>query len=167
MNRSLLFVAFFVSLSFQAKSQNYSLCQQVIAAAGKSGQMGNRYYSYTIGEPFITTLSSAGNKLTQGFHQPELCKLVSTQSLELEKWQIEVFPNPTQDFLNIRFAPRADERLYARVYDLLGRPILQQIILDQPDGTQLDCSNWQAGVYFLQLSTVNGSASAVHRFVRL
>jgi hypothetical protein len=44
---------------------------------------------------------------------------------------------------------------------------LQQIVLDQPEGTQLDCSNWQAGVYFLQLSTVNGTATAVHRFVRL
>lgn len=167
MNRSLIFALVLTSASFQAHAQGLTLCQQVIGAAGKSSQQGNRYFSYTLGEPFIATLSSATSTITQGFHQPELCQIVATQNVDLLQWQIEIFPNPTSDFLNVRFEPVAGARLVAHVYDLLGHCVVPQVALDQPDGTKIDCTGLQAGVYFLQLSNPAGKTSAIHRFIRL
>ena len=167
MNRSLIFALIISGFYLQANAQGNSLCQQVVAAAGKNAQQGNRYFSYTVGEPFILTLSSATQTLTQGFHQPEICKLVATDNIELAPWGIEVFPNPTTDFLTVRFEPQAGERLYAQVYDLMGRMVLTSRTLDQPAGTKLDCSDWQPGIYFLQLTNASGTATATHRLVRL
>lgn len=143
------------------------LCRQVLASAGKDGQHDTRYFSYTVGEPFTSTLSGTLFKTTEGFHQPELCKLVATESLDLAKWQIEVFPNPTENYLSIRYAPQIQGQLEASVVDLLGRPVLTRHALDDPSGATLDCSNWQPGVYMLLLSTTDSHAAAVIRFIKI
>lgn len=158
-----LFFAPWVSL----RGQNVMLCQEVLASAGKTAKQGNRYFAYTVGEPFISTLSGTGFKATQGFHQPELCKLVSTNNIDLERWRLEVFPNPSVDQINVRFEQAGDARLYLRVYDALGRLVVPDKMVEQPNGSSLDCSAWEAGVFILQFYTLPGSGIATHKLIKL
>jgi hypothetical protein len=109
-----------------------------------------------------------GRTLTQGFHQPDICQSVATKDLDLAAWEIEVFPNPTADFLNIRFSDEnGSGALRASVFDVLGRAMLLQQPLDEPSGTSLNCQAWQSGVYFLRLEDAATGAAATVRFVRL
>jgi hypothetical protein len=162
------FLALFLCLSPGiCLAQGAETCIQVISATGLSATQGGLTFSYTVGEPVIMTLSGNTRKLTQGFHQPELCKLVSTNNLDLAAWNIEAFPNPTADALTVRFSDEKGAQLRASVFNLLGQVMLADQPLSQPDGSRLDCTSWQPGVYILQLQdpTTRGVASV--RFVRL
>lgn len=57
-----------------AWGQNPSISPQVINAAGNHAQVGSSgiWITSNIGEPFVTTLESGGNMVTQGFIQPEV-----------------------------------------------------------------------------------------------
>jgi hypothetical protein len=151
--------------SFIAFSQ--SICIQVVASGGGSGTYNGRNYDWTIGEAVVATLETTGYKFTQGFQQPDVCMAVSTESAEVNEWQLEVFPNPTADVLNIRFAAEKTGQLHATVYHLTGQLMLHQQVLEHPEGTQIDCQAWQAGVYVLQLIDPATRASTSLRFIRL
>ncbi|MEZ4963833.1 MAG: T9SS type A sorting domain-containing protein [Saprospiraceae bacterium] len=167
MNRSLSLA---LSLLFSAafcSAQGFQNCIEVLSAAGKTATQGGLTFSYTVGEPVITTISGNTRILTQGFHQPELCQVVSTHTPDLADWNIEVFPNPTADFLTIRFSDEKEPALRASVYNLLGEQMLDGALLSQPGGSLLDCSQWQPGVYILQLQAPSSSGMATVRFIRL
>jgi hypothetical protein len=148
-------------------AQGAEACVQVISATGLSATQGGLSFSYTVGEPVITTLSGNTRKVTQGFHQPELCKLVSTNNLDLVAWGIEVFPNPTTEAVTIRFSNEKGVQLRASVFNLLGQVIISDQPLTQPDGSRLDCAAWQPGVYILQLQDPVTRGVASVRFIRL
>ncbi|MCY7327172.1 MAG: T9SS type A sorting domain-containing protein [Saprospiraceae bacterium] len=166
MSRFLLLALLGCASPIFSQTPDVTLCYQVLGSTGKSAVRAGRYYAYTIGEPFITTLQGSKH-LTQGFHQPELCVLVATHDVDLADWQIEVFPNPTADFLHIKYSPEHTGRLEAAVFNLLGQLIVENIPLNQPDGSLLDCATWQAGLYFLQLRDPATHAVATVRFIRL
>lgn len=168
MNRFLLPALLACLSPILSQAQELDLFNQVLGAAGKSAVRAGRYYAYTIGEPVILTLEGSTMDLTQGFHQPDLGLSVATHDLDLADWQIEVFPNPTADFLHVRYnATDRSDRLEAVVYDVLGRLVLDRVPLDRPDGSRLDCTFWQAGVYFLQLRDPATQGAFTVRFVRL
>lgn len=165
MNR--LFSLCFFLLPFLCSSQNYSLCMQVIASTGGSGAQGNYHVSWTVGESVIKTVSSAANTLTQGFHQPDVCATVATSNLDLEAFSLEVFPNPTSSNLIIRFHDVPQTSLQVQVFDVLGSTVLQPTALVAPEGTILDTTNWQPGLYFVQIQEKQSKASTTISVVRL
>ncbi len=167
MNRFLLFALSLCAFSCTSFAQGYQNCIQVISASGKTATQGGLTFSYTVGEPVITTLIGNTRIVTQGFHQPELCKAVSTSNPALEAWNIEVFPNPTASHLTIRYTENGGRALHATVYNLFGQVIIDDYILNRPEGVSLDCSNWQSGVYILQLTDPATLSSGSVRFVRL
>lgn len=167
MNRY-LFLALSLCLSSGISlAQGAETCIQVISATGLSATQGGLSFSYTVGEPVITTLTGNTRKLTQGFHQPELCKVVSTNDLDLAAWNIEVFPNPTADALTVRFSHEKGAQLRANVFNSLGQVMLSDQSLNQPSGSGVDCASWQPGVYILQLQDPVTHRVASVRFVRL
>ncbi|MEO6037151.1 MAG: T9SS type A sorting domain-containing protein [Saprospiraceae bacterium] len=167
MNRFILVALLSCAIPTFNQAQSIGICIQVLSASGKSTVQAGRYYAYTVGEPFIFTLEGSSRDLTQGFHQPDLCQLVATNDLDLATWNIEVFPNPTTDFLHIQYSTGQNGALEASVFDILGHLVVDNAPLSQPDDAQLDCSSWQAGVYFLLLRDPTTRATATVRFVRL
>ena len=167
MNRFLLLALLGSAFPILLRAQTIGICNQVLSAAGKSSVQAGRYYAYTVREPFILTLQGNTRDLTQGFHQPDLCQLVATSNLDLAAWSIEVFPNPTADFLHIQYSADQNGMLEASVYDVLGHLIVNRQMLAHPDGSLLDCMSWQAGLYFLQLRDPATQATATVRFIRL
>lgn len=163
MNRLLLCLLLAIPASV-AMAQSYALCNQVIGATGKSAVNAGRHFAYTVGEAIISTESSANFTLTQGFHQPDICAIVSAFSPELADWHISVFPNPAEQQFHIQFAANRGQ-LIATVTDPFGRLIISRQSI-QNDYT-LDCASWQAGVYFLFLETPANNAFASLRLVKL
>lgn len=168
MNRLLhipIFLAIFTVPHFL--SAQIGICNQVVASAGKSTMQGGRWYTYTVGEPVILTLSGNGSKITQGFNQPDLCLPVFTNDLNLADWELEIYPNPTANLIHFRYTAEKDGRLRARVFDLLGRTVVEDFSIDQPNDTPMDCSTWQPGVYLVQMQDPQTKAVATARIIRL
>ena len=167
MNRSLLFLFLAFSGSVPALAQDIVLVNQVVASAGRSAVLSGRHWTYTVGEPIIMTLTGSSHVLTQGFNQPEFARVVSTTELDLDAWQLAVFPNPTTDFLTVRYAADRNSGLIATVFDLLGKIVYMPRELPLAQGSEIDCSAWLPGVYLLQLQDPASGATATVRFIRL
>lgn len=78
--------------------------------------------------------------------------LASIEENELSKWT--VFPNPANDLL--QFAGNFTSNTTIKVVDSMGRAVIENMPMLNK---QLDCSEWQAGVYFITVSTGNSSST--------
>lgn len=96
--------------------------------------------TYTVGEVVINTITSPNKDLTQGFHQPTL-KVLSISSFE-EKLNINLFPNPTKDFVQFT----SDKNVNITVNDISGKTLYSETNVNQKT---IDLSEYERGVYFV------------------
>lgn len=82
--KKIVLSGFFFTFYFNANSQ--SIERQILASAGNYIEVGNKSYSYTVGEVAIETFSSATIVLTQGFHQPD-----SSGGGGVEIFEVEIY----------------------------------------------------------------------------
>jgi hypothetical protein len=127
-----------------------TISPQVIATAGKSSANGGFTIDYTVGELVVKTLSVTGNMVSQGFHQT----YTSTSSIEDGKdvkITIQVYPNPTYDFVNISISGENEIDFIASVFDASGRNILN-MLKSESSQLQVDLSAVAPGSYFINLT---------------
>lgn len=68
---------------------------------------------------------------------------------------IQVFPNPAQDFFNLTIQAAATTKARLRIHDIYGRKqVHQDIFLNTHH--RIDTADWPSGVYFLTIETANG-----------
>ncbi len=166
MNRSLLTTAWWLLAILFCQAQDATVFNQVIGTTGRSAVQQGRSYSYTLGEVAIITLRSNSRILTQGFHQPEQTRLVSVFTPGFEAWEVQVFPNPVSSQLTVRFSSEHGAALRASVFDLLGRQVVNHLMLTDSEGSTLDCQSWEPGVYFLILSDPAGQGQSTTRIIK-
>lgn len=90
--------------------------QDLISTGGDFFQLESGSISFTIGEPIIETLGNEDHDLTQGFQQAS--RELTTDYNEMDYIWINVYPNPTTDFINIEFSEF--EELNYQLYNLNG-----------------------------------------------
>jgi len=144
MNLKLLFlVSLLISLKMLLSQQ---INQSVISSDG--GYAINNQYSitYTIGELVsdFATDTSLNVDLTQGFNQSFL-NIVSVDNLFFDV-DINVFPNPTHDFLNVEVLS-SHNNLSINLFDISGKLIRENDI--SQNKFSISFSDLAAGNYFL------------------
>lgn len=167
MNRFILTTLMWLSVLYIGTAQDATLFNQVIGSTGHIGVQQGQSYAYTVGEVVIVTVGSDNRTLTQGFHQPEQTRIVSVGDPDFANWDISVYPNPVSEALTVRYSTDKGALLTATVVDLVGKVIIQNQPLADPDGSTLDCRSWQPGVYFLILTDPVGRGSSTVRVIRL
>ena len=140
---------------------------QVVATSGGQGTQSNRYLSWTVGEPVSNTLHGSGYAFTQGFQQPDACGRSVVGATELTDWGIDIFPNPSDAWFTVRYSPEKQGALKASVFDLLGRPLIQQQTLDSASGSMIDAGAWPHGIYMLLLQDPVSKSTATYRITRI
>ncbi|MGB4204464.1 MAG: T9SS type A sorting domain-containing protein [Bacteroidales bacterium] len=120
--------------------------QQVVATMGYFAENQQVSLSWTIGETFVTTLSSENNHLTQGFNQSKL-----SLTIVFEKKTdpgLKIYPNPVQESLFIE----ANENAGELHYDVIS-PEGKSLATSGFTGTKADISfkPYASGVYFLHI----------------
>jgi uncharacterized repeat protein (TIGR03803 family) len=76
----------------------------------------------------------------------------------LEKTNINVFPNPTQDFVNIESTYLEELTLKIQVFSEEGK-LLNELIMEKEPKCKIDLSTYPNGIYFILLSTGEKSKS--------
>ncbi len=74
---------------------------------------------------------------------------------------IEIYPNPSSDFLNIKFAIPGNTKI--SVTDILGQQIFTQQVPFTKDNLQINTSRWNNGIYFITLH--NGSITDTQKII--
>lgn len=68
---------------------------------------------------------------------------------------LKIYPNPVSDYLEYNCIDKSR----IRIFDISGKIILQEEINAVP--TIIDCTNWEKGIYFLQVKTENKADTTI------
>ena len=142
MNKLLFSAILFCAFSFGTFAQPHDL----VSASGASFQNSSGFISYSVGEPVISTLSSTGAILSQGFHQTRLRSGVPV--INQPEIQMNVFPNPVTDKLMLQIENPL--QFEYRVHDIGGRLMFRGEILGEH--TEIDFSAMAPAVYLLSVT---------------
>lgn len=163
MKKSSLFFIFLILISSFSFSQDLSL--KVISAQGGYAILDDMTLEWTLGEPFIETLASSKNILTQGFHQ----SFNKTSSLSIKQenfFNSVVSPNPVTDQLHIHLKASQDSKLNLSLYEITGRFIKQTLVNSQDSNISINIMDLSSGTYILKISSLEDSAIEVHKIIK-
>jgi hypothetical protein len=148
-----IFTIFLSIISLGAFSQQVS--PEVIASAGDHFENDDISLSWTLGEPVISTLSGE-YILTQGFHQ-DLYIITAIDEVDITEYNIQIFPNPTADYLTIEFNSLNTkiEEVIIQLFDIKGGLIKEYKKSGDPLSTRINLQSFERANYFLRIN-ING-----------
>jgi hypothetical protein len=146
---SFLFVGLITTVSGQE--------QHVESSSGGQYFFSTGSFTWTVGEVSINTIENPDNHITQGFNQSKI-EFLGIEEFT-EKLLINVFPNPTTDFININ----ASKKTTLTIYDVNQKQI-KQLSLNKQD--QVDLTDLSSGTYVLMFSKNNKKLKSVKIIVQ-
>ncbi len=156
-------VLFSTCIILQSNAQ--SLEQNVLGAAGDSFINSVAQLNYTVGELSVESEIANAIILTQGFHQTTLSV---TEVTEIGVFnEIDVFPNPTQEYVLVHFHGFINQDRKIQVYDLVGQLVLEEDLKANEEEIRLNLADIRAGQYLLTISTENNAMVNSYRIVKL
>jgi hypothetical protein len=154
MKNNPILLSLFACFAFAAPAFSQAgLERQVIGLAGNSLQTASgASLNFTVGEAVVTEATNGKAILSQGFHQiiVEKTTLDASAPETASAANVQVFPNPAQDFLQVK----TDTPLHTTLFDLSGRLVLQQTNIES--SAQLNVSAVPTGTYILRSITADG-----------
>ena len=122
-----------------------SLSSQVTASNGGNATNSEASISWSIGEVVVST-----GQVHQGYQFA--LEIQEVLSVEEEQWnlQVQLFPNPTNNFLNV-VIERSPEPITLELSNVSGQ-VVQSHELTFEDSIQLEMAGLRPGVYFLSIS---------------
>ncbi len=144
-----LFACFAVASAFGQAG----LERQVVGSAGMTlHATSGATLDYTVGEVAVTETRNDDAILSPGFHQIIVAPLTldAGENNDAPLANIQVFPNPARDFLQLH----TDMPLQATLFDLNGRQVIPTTPVETT--TQLEVGALPAGTYVLRTITADG-----------
>lgn len=144
----------FLTSSLLIQAQNIKRSSFGLSGASEIVAHNNTTYfiSQSIGQnSLIGTFSSQGATIRQGFQQPNV-----NSKINVTKLNAKVFPNPTNQYLNIELNNIKESLVFISLYDSYGRCLLKEN-LNSLKANTLDLSSYSSGIYFLNIFSENKS----------
>lgn len=128
--------------------------QETVSATGGEASGSGGSSSYTIGQVSYTTDESAAYSMAQGVQQPyEISIVVGLDEVFGINLSMNVYPNPTVDFLTLNVDDFNNAELQYSLYDLNGKLLKNEALLS-PE-TQISMKSYPTGNYFLKVASNN------------
>jgi hypothetical protein len=162
--KRIILITVTILLALSASSQQSK--RDVIASAGGYNSAGGISISWTLGETIISTYSAGGLTLTTGFQQPKDTIIITAVEENLaNEVKITVYPNPTNEIINIRFEVVNDAEISVFILDDQGKLIKTDKIEASVYEKQINVQDLPSGIYYLQL--IKGKLVNVYKVVKL
>ena len=160
-------IAFCLLISFISFAQ--SIVPESVNSAGAKMTQSNGSLSFTVGELVVLQQYDAnGNSLGNGFTN---AATVSTTVLAIEEpnaaiLQVDVFPNPTTDLVQIRIKESKLENLKISLTDISGKEIFQGQYRLMQQIIGINTATYPSGTYFLTLKDFQGNVLGTYKVVK-
>ena len=121
---------------------------------------GATYYIYVYG---YNGAYSATNCYTLNA-STSATNFIKTEQLSENKPEINVYPNPVSDKINVQYFEEGNKQIIANVYNALGQKVVTQsnITIEGENNISIDVNNLSNGIYILEL--VGTEERKVQRF---
>ena len=139
---------------------------EVVATSGNSFLTGSVQLDWTLGELSVTTISGSNQQITQGFHQPEY-RITSITELPSDFWEVQIFPNPTTDRIQIKLELEQDRKVFIRMTDSTGKLVWTKETEGQTVEESAEMNAFPAGSYFLSFQIGEKQFSSVYKILKI
>jgi hypothetical protein len=126
----------------------FANAQQVISSSGSVLKNSTGSLSFTVGELVIDTKNAGVTTITQGFHQTKLT-ITAMNVLREQNFSISAFPNPTNDFVNLKIEKGEIRDVEFILFDLQGKVLSNRKI--ESTNTEVSFSGYNSGNYLLKV----------------
>jgi hypothetical protein len=125
--------------------------QQTITSTGGNSTGIGGSVSYSVGQLFYQTTSSAGGSVRNGVQQPyEIYELSSLEEANKISLKLSMYPNPTSNYLTLKVENYTTENLTFQLSDINGKLLLMGK-LNGPE-TPILIETLTKGSYFLKVN---------------
>lgn len=142
-----------------------TVCIHAQTSANTSGGEGKGTggnISYSVGQGVSAVFSGTTGSIYAGVQQAYT--IIPVLSNPLVTLKVEVYPNPTTDFLILSFGEQDAVNCNAKLIDVGGK--LLSIIQLRENKTKIDVSYLAAGTYFLRVETDKKESIAVFKVIK-
>jgi hypothetical protein len=141
----------FITISF-ILSGIVSYGQTSVNTAGGEVKNASGSVSYSIGQVAYTSVSNSNGSVSQGVQQ---VYHISTLNVEEKvfNFSLSVYPNPTQDNLNLRVGNYRQEQMVYRLLDSGGKLLSEAKMQGQE--TIIDMQHFATATYFVEVHHEN------------
>jgi len=136
-----------------ATAQNIS--PSVLNSTGGSKLIGSDVYEWSFGEmTLVNTFTTPNLIVTQGVLQNNPTGTTGIISSTSSLLDLSVYPNPTQDFIQIKFSSKDESPLSYVLTDVAGKKIQgkEGSLSTLHNGETISLKDLPSGVYFLQIA---------------
>lgn len=150
-----------------------SSAQSTFNVSGGFATINGNTYEYSVGEMVLVSTERTANLIvTQGVLQPHTSGSGSgatdaSENLLSSSSAIKVYPNPTQNVINIETVEATDATMNLHIVDALGKTVYRKEVQASAGVYRhsVDMSSYASGTYYLQMhKTANGVASQTYSF---
>jgi hypothetical protein len=124
--------------------------QQSANAAGGDASGSGGSASYSVGQVVYTAVSGSNGNSNQGVQQPYEFFVLGIDNYPAINLTMSVFPNPTQNLINLKVESGSIDNLNFVLYDITGKAIISQKLTSTL--TQVPLQNLAAGTYLLRVN---------------
>ena len=129
----------------------------VLSTSGGMGTADGTAISWTVGELMVQTFSADTLMLTQGFEQGEITVTTSANELSETVMDVQVYPNPVRNILNVDFHNITAQRVRIELMSLNGQTILIREVNNPFNLSRINLNGAAPGTYLLEVS-INGKS---------
>lgn len=112
-----------------------------------NNKRGEAVYKYT----FIDTNDLLGVNNRSIFIKYNLTYTTSIDKKKAQQLSFNLYPNPTNNFVNVEFDKSLNQNLSIEIKDILGKHIETIAVPSSAQKMQLDLSSYSKGIYFLSV----------------
>ena len=124
--------------------------QEAILTSGGDASGSGGSSSYSVGQLFYHTYSGTEGSAAEGVQQPyEISIHIGIENTEGIQLLCKIYPNPTQDYLNLIVDNYDISNLSFQLYDITGKLIVQKRITNIE--TKINMLSLAPAVYFLRV----------------
>jgi len=125
---------------------------------GNTSTSSNPNYTYAAGGDYIVTLTATNGDCTDTFTL-NLTSVSVSENIAFA--DLNLFPNPTSEILNIEFGQEMSDLVQIDLYDLTGKKVMssQNNVSAGNNFLQINISDLESGIYFLNLNNAVSSVS--------
>lgn len=142
-----------------------SISSSVVASGGGSAEAGGISLSWTIGELAIETFTSADLILTQGFQQGYY-EITSVNDPLAESINLEIYPNPATDFINIEIKNTEAKSIRIELYSIDGKLITNEQWINSGTPYKFQINQYSANQYILKVIDLETKNTSTFKIIK-
>ena len=144
-----------------------SISRDVNASAGEYFINNNSSLSWTIGDILSETFVSDNNVLTQGFQQSLFYVYGIDENVD-SLFNVNIYPNPTRDILNIKIKSEIVTRLSYKLFDVHGNCLFDKEMNGDKDYYEkINFSNYRNSMYLLKIYSSTGKYTKSYKIQKV